>query len=50
MDFLKKAVTIQWKAWKKKKISCCLQTNKVLDSRNSKEHYESFLERKIKNQ
>ena len=38
------------KGLKKKKISCCLQTNKVLDSRNSKEHYESFLERKIKNQ
>ena len=49
MDFLRKTVIIQWKAWKKKKDLLLLASKlieKIPDSRNAKEHYQSFIRKK----
>ena len=44
LGFLKKKVVFHWNAWKKKDISLANKLIKnVPDSRNAKEHYESFL-------
>ena len=47
MDFLKKTVIIQWKGWTK---GLLLLTNKLieklLDPRDAKERYQSFLRKK----
>ena len=46
-DFLKKTVIIQWNAWKKWFISACEQIKrKIIDPRNVKEHYQSFIRKK----
>ena len=50
LDILKKAVVIQWNAWKKKKKDLLLLANKLTenipDLCNAKEHYQSFMIKK----
>ena len=47
LDFLKKAVIIQWNAWKK---DCLLVTYKLIEKvpnfRNAKEHYQPLIRKK----
>ena len=43
-NLLKKEVIIQWKTWKKRFVTTCKQVHrKILDPRNAKEHYQSFM-------
>ena len=46
LEFLKKTVIIQWRAWKKYLL---LLANKLIektsDPRNDKEHYQSFIKK-----
>ena len=42
LDFPKKVVIIQWSAWKKKYLLLLA----IPDTRNAKEHYQSFMRKK----
>ena len=54
LDFLRKTVIIQWIASKKKKKRFIVPPNKLIekipDSHNAKEHYQSFARKKTQNQ
>ena len=43
LDFLRKTAIIQWNTWKKKLFLANKLIEKITDSRNAKEHYQSFI-------
>ena len=50
LDFLKKAIIIQYNAWKKDLLLANKLLEKVPDPCNAKKHYQSFMRKKNRNQ
>ena len=46
LDFLRKTAIIQWNTWKKKLFLANKLIEKITDSRNAKEHCQSFIRKK----